>query len=348
MPSQRDKGIAWCDHTWNPTRGCSRVSQGCVNCYAEKQALRFAALPPLGVPETSGNRAGPFAGFVAKVNNHAAWTGKVELMEKKLWDPLHWRGPKRVFVNSMSDLFHEGLDFIQIDRVFAVMAMCSDITFQVLTKRAERLPQYVNDSARVRINRQIELWMEFRSDFPRGRSFSRYCEAWPLPNVHLGVSVEDQPNANKRIPELLATPAAKRFVSYEPALGPVDFRAWFSHLLPLSEIAGYLLNDGITDVRTEGLDWIIVGGESGPGARPFNTEWARSAISQCYDAEVKCFMKQFGASPFFLNPLESLGFDCEVMETRPDHPGFFLKMKDRKGGDMAEWPCWARIREFPG
>lgn len=266
--------IEWTDRTWNPVRGCSRVSQGCVNCYAEKMAARFS------------DEGHTFEGFAIRTPSGPRWTGKVELIESKLTEPLHWKKPQRVFVNSMSDLFHEALPDDAIDRVFAVMALCPHITFQILTKRPERMLKYFIIDAAERVERILNhdygctMWT-FK---PKGD--------WPLPNVWLGVSVEDQETADARIPLLLQTPAAIRFVSYEPALGPVDFRKFLPRRMSLDEIPGSALNDGCTDMWTIGLDWIIAGGESGPGARPPHPDWFRQVKEQCRAASVPFFMKQ--------------------------------------------------------
>jgi protein gp37 len=195
-----------------------------------------------------------------------SWTGRVELIESRLEEPLKWKTPRRVFVNSMSDLFHEALVWRVISDVFDVMERCPQHTFQVLTKREERM----------RI-------------FMAGRAL--------LPNVWLGVSVEDRARKN-RIEALRSTRAAVRFLSIEP----------------LIEDIGAL---DLTDV-----DWVIVGGESGPGARPFRLKWARSVKEQCKAAGVPFFMKQFGSNS-----------DCACMDT--------------KGGEPAEWPAEFRVREFP-
>lgn len=297
--------IQWCDLTWNPTRGCSRVSPGCKNCYAEKIAARFSG---------PGKLFEGFAEFrVIGGKREAHWTGQVGLIEKKLLEPLSWKrkalafaakhGRKpRCFVNSMSDPFHERLDFILIDCVFAVMALCPEIDFLVLTKRADRLPQYVNKYASVRVNRQIELWMEFMSDFPREISFARKLEEWPLPNVWAGVSVEDQQRADERIPYLLRTPAAVRFISAEPLLGPL-------HLWKLCSPDYYENNIGYETYPLRGmqaipdcdwehpkLDWVIVGSESGSGARPCEEVWVRSIKNQCVQAGVAFFYKQASLS----------------------------------------------------
>ena len=243
-------------------------------------------------------------------NGRPRWTGKVDLVEKHLEDPLRWKTPRRVFVNSMSDLFHEALLDEAIDRVFAVMAVCPQHTFEVLTKRSERMREWLT-----RDNIPDMLDVEIHAMGIRSRPEFQ----WPLPNVWLGVSVEDQATADERIPLLLRTPAALRFVSYEPALGPVNLLRYMS--VPLAEID----NPGAM------LDWVIVGGESGPGARPFDIPWARNTVAQCKAAGVACFVKQVGSVP---------------ME-RGERWRYEPKLKDRKGGDWEEWPADLRVREFP-
>jgi protein gp37 len=319
-----DTNIEWTDKTWNVMRGCARVSPGCLHCYAERQAHRF-----------SGPGA-PYEGLVQIANGHPQWTGKTRISEKILLEPLSWRKPQRVFVNSMSDLFYEGFSDEEIDRVFAVMALCPQHTFQVLTKRAERMREYFEKAA--------TLWGGV-TDFGEAEMYARYESIWlrmeeagvsigdriaggewPLKNVWLGVSAEDQQRADERIPHLRRTPAAIRFVSYEPALEAVDFTPYL-----------------------KGLDWIIVGGESGPGARSFDLARARNTIRQCRDAQVACFVKQLGstviADPFtdFPNSINLRGWvnSCNSRERGPI-------LYDRKGGDMSEWPEDVRVREYPG
>lgn len=282
--------IEWADAVWNPVRGCTRVSEGCRNCYAEAVAARFSK-PGL-----------PYHGFATSLP--ARWTGNVALITDRLKDPLHWRKPRRVFVNSMSDIFHEELLFTEdIAPVFQVMRQARQHQFLVLTKRPGRM-------------------LEF-------------CRAWgePLLNVWLGVSVEDQKTADERIPVLLTTPAAVRFVSYEPALGPVDFKP--AEIGQWPDMSRWMPNKAEWDDwkywmhRDYGIRWIIVGGESGPHARPFDVAWARSTIAQCRAAGVACFVKQLGPDPY------------------NGHPNYYLPMTDRKGGDMSEWPADLRVREFP-
>lgn len=319
MSDQRDGGISWTDETWNPIRGCSRVSEGCRNCYAEKVAGRFSG-PGLA-----------YEGLVTIGEKGSRWNGTVLLVHEHLGDPLRWKRPRRVFVNSMSDLFHESLPFETIAAVFGVMAAAPQHTFQVLTKRPARMREWFQwVEAKVIDGGDAEVRLCIgAADRLIDRSKHVAYPSWPLPNVWLGVSVEDQATANERIPLLLECPAAVRWVSYEPALGPVDFE-------------GLSLDDGsgLSAFRTgdlddeDGLDWIVVGGESGPGARPFDLAWARSVISQCSEAGIPCFVKQLGARPLTQHPME---------------PGALLvvSLADRKGGDTSEWSEDLCVRQWP-
>lgn len=316
--------IEWTEHTWNPVRGCSRVSEGCRNCYAERFAARFGKAKSCGAPAKSP--AGGYQGFVKLTPEGPRWTGKVELIPSMLLIPLKRKKPTTYFVNSMSDLFHEDLPDEAIDRIFAVMALCPQHRFQILTKRAARMEQYCNARAGQIADAIIKLRRERGDDgvvLPVP-SLDPVAVWWPLPWVWLGVSVEDQETADERIPHLLRTPAAVRFVSYEPALAAIDF----SRYLDPAEF-GY--NEPLT------LDWLIVGGESGPGARPFDIAWARWTLAQCKAAGVRCFVKQVGSKP--IDPEHHCAIDCGCGL----HHGF----RDRKGGTMAEWPNDVRVRETP-
>jgi protein gp37 len=241
--------IEWTDASWNPIRGCSRVSEGCRNCYAERSAARQAGI------------GGAYEGLVilgSKLKSPPTtaprWTGAIRLAdERTLTLPLRWRRPRRIFVNSMSDLFHEAAYEGWIDQVFEVMRQCPQHIFQILTKRPENMLHYLTTVDR---------------PFP----------SWPWSHVWLGISCEDQKTADERIPFLLDTSAAARWVSYEPALGPVDFRPWLT----------------VTRERDHMLDWIVAGGESGPGARPAHPDWFRSVRDQCVAAGVPFFFKQWG------------------------------------------------------
>ena len=271
-------GIEWTDSTWNPIRGCTRVSEGCRNCYAERQAMRF-----------NGPR-GAYEGLVTIANGHPAWTGKIQFVEKHLLDPLSWRQPRRIFVDSMSDLFHEGVTDEMRDQIFGVMLACPRHTFQVLTKRPQRMLEYLRDTS------LDTLGIYYTSIFEcLEKPEPEMPTAWPLPNVWFGVSVENQKAADERIPLLLKTPAAVRFLSCEPLLGPIEL-AWALSRNRLDIGAGFLLRGsfapGLETLRP--LDWVICGGESGPGARPMHPDWARSLRGQCQAAGVPFFFKQWG------------------------------------------------------
>lgn len=309
-------GIQWTDATWNPTVGCSIVSPGCTNCYAMRVAHRFCFTP--------GTK---FSGLTQFTKAGPVWNGTVRLDEKALDQPLRWKRPRRIFVNSMSDLFHEALPDEAIDKVFAVMALAPQHTFQVLTKRAQRMRDYLTKLPA----RQDML------DCGPALDWSKF----PLPNVWLGVSVERQQEADERIPLLLDTPAAVRFLSCEPLLGPIHlthirFRGKSGGMEDWDALDPHLeQHDGespLGNVNTVG--WVIVGGESGPGARPMAIEWAHSLVMQCRDAKVACFVKQLGADPRCL--------DGTPFPTERRMGGW-----DRKGGDMDLWPEDLRVREFP-
>lgn len=298
-------GIEWTESTWNPIRGCSRVSEGCRNCYAETVANRFK-----GPGE-------PYEGLIAKGGQ---WNGVVKLVEHKLDEPCRWSKPRMIFVNSMSDLFHPAVPFETIAGIFGMMAAASWHTFQVLTKRPERAVEFFD-------------WLEAhpdRSNFDTRRLQSTYPGAawqpfllaqaavdllpdqgaglkvdlkgqWPLPNLWLGVNVEDQATADERIPLLLDTPAAVRWISAEPLLGPVALRPFLQRgdheLREMDPMAAAMLSQaeekGSAWVRP-GIDWVVVGGESGPGARPMHPDWPRSIRDQCQADRVPFLFKQWG------------------------------------------------------
>jgi protein gp37 len=280
--------IEWTEKTWNPIVGCSIVSPGCTNCYAMKMAARIERMG--GAPQYDGTTKPSRAG--------AVWTGKVALAEKALLEPLKRQKPTTYFVNSMGDLFHEDVPDEWIDRVFSVMALCPQHTFQVLTKRSARMREYctkmfveVDEWDRIEIA-AVGLGATLDQALDAGKLFDK-----PLPNVWLGVSSEDQTRADERIPDLLSTPAAVRFVSAEPLLGPIDL---------LQPQMGKAFCDALCKEHCQAqsdqecpkfdgqLDWVIVGGESGKGARPMHPDWARSLRDQCANAGVAFFFKQWG------------------------------------------------------
>ena len=298
--------IEWARHpvtgkgaTWNPITGCRLVSEGCRHCYAARLAATRMKNHPSRKGLARANAAGEFK-FTGEVRFNAEW----------LDQPLRWRAPRGIFVCAHGDLFAEGVTDEMIDKVFAVMALCGSMpsrslrssplghVFFVLTKRPERARAYISDPAKIR--RVYELVCDIAVEgeenvvlvppgldpdlAPRGRRVP--LDRWPLPNVWLGTSIEDQATADKRVPELLATPAAIRFVSAEPLLGEVDFTAICTGHYFIDALRGLKYHDAPEGVHsaTEAcarLDWIITGGESGPHARPMHPAWARSLRDQC-------------------------------------------------------------------
>lgn len=271
--------IEWTDATWNPITGCSVVSPGCTNCYAMRLAGTRLAHHPSRAGLTTDSKSGP------------VWNGHVRLNEQWLDQPLRWRRPRRIFVCAHGDLFHPAVPDEWIDRVFAVMGECPQHTFQVLTKRAARMREYL--TAR---KSAPQIAVPITDGLLAQHPFN--SELQPPANIWLGVSAEDQPRADERIPHLLNTPAAVRFVSAEPLLGPLVltatiWRAADGDLCQLDALAGELWASGFCDPdHTPSLDWVIVGGESGPGARPMHPQWARDLRDQCVAAGVPFFMKQ--------------------------------------------------------
>jgi len=245
--------------TWNPVTGCTKVSEGCHRCYAERMARRLAGR--YGYPEQPRHF-------------------DVTLHPDRLEEPLRWRKPRTVFVCSMGDLFHEDVPIEFIDKVFAVMALSPAHTFQVLTKRPDRMKTYLEYN-----KGQIEyVWLvnALRHGIHIGQR--RHLE-WPLANVWCGTTAENQRTADERIPLLLQTPAAVQFVSCEPLLSHIDLVQSVNKLHWLDKAS----------LEPGGIDWAIVGGESGPGARPMHPEWARSIQNQCQEAGVAFLFKQWGA-----------------------------------------------------
>jgi len=293
-----DSKIEWTDATWNPTRGCSRVSEGCRHCYAERVAARFSG------------PGQPYEGLVRISNTldgrkPTGWNGTVRMVAEHLADPLRWKRPRRVFVNSMSDLFHELLTNEQIAAVFGVMAAAPQHTFQVLTKRARRMREWFEwvrcqrgqvDNARSVCSQAASPLVKKRWDFAMGD------RSWPLRNVWLGVSVENQAAADERIPELLRTPAAVRWISAEPLIGPVQLGPVGLHYAYRCEECGDNAQPesdgtchhcgGDCEMSRDRLDWCVMGAESGPGARAADPAWFRSLAEQCRAARVPVFFKQ--------------------------------------------------------
>jgi protein gp37 len=347
--------IEWTDATWNPVVGCSIVSPGCTNCYAMKMAARIEKMASSPMAKHV-NVQTHYVGTTQQSKSGAVWTGKVALApDHILTAPLRWKKPRKIFVNSMGDLFHESIPDEWIDRVFAVMALCPQHTFQVLTKRAERMRQWMIP-ARAHSVGMVALEAVLRDHAARDHSMLGagvilvgdipHLKNWPLPNVWLGVSCELQQEADERIPLLLQTPAAIRFISAEPLLGPIDLvnieapdkvegERWTFDALtngdyytqhdPTGESP--MTNGGDGPYREHALDWIIVGGESGAHARPFHLEWAIDLLDQCRGPGIPCFIKQLGDAA--------------------QSSGYPYPLKKRKGGDLTEWPDALQVREMP-
>lgn len=260
--------------TWNPVTGCTKVSAGCDHCYAETFAERWRGIP----------------------GHHFEHGFDVTLRPERLKEPLHWKKPKRIFVNSMSDLLHESVSEGFVAQAFAVMAVTPRHTYQLLTKRHGRMRSLLS-----REKFADDVWA-LAMQLDGGIAFQ--LRKWPLPNVWLGVSAEDQKWWDVRVPALLETPAAVRFVSAEPLLGPVDMGLAPGGLAP---------------------DWLIIGGESGRGARPMAVEWVRDMLAQCRQPGVQTvpFIKQLGS-----------------VAGREAGAG-------PKGGDWDKWPEDLKVREFP-
>lgn len=319
--------IQWTEDTWNPIVGCSVVSPGCTNCYAMRRTA----------PRLSKNPATPhYHGTVQPSKGGYVWTGKISIAgDTAFLKPLRIRKPTMFFVNSMSDLFHENVPDEVIDRIFAIMALCPQHTFQVLTKRSARMREYVSNPGTSRGVYEIVCDMVVEDSLPAvlrldgiddpgiKPSWPRiHLQQWPLPNVWLGVSVEDQKRADERIPDLLDTPAAIRFISAEPLLGPVDLtsipaypscdlRCGKRPVLGMTPYQFMALQEGRLavvptynvlnephlkklNINLSFLNWVIVGGESGKGARPMHPHWARQIRDQCASAGVPFFFKQWG------------------------------------------------------
>ncbi|MDF1720546.1 MAG: phage Gp37/Gp68 family protein [Minwuia sp.] len=304
-------GIEWTGHVWNPIVGCSVLSKGCTNCYAMSMAHRLGSMA--ATPH--------YHGLTRKVKGTVVWTGKVAAAPDATWlAPLKRRKPTTYFVNSMGDPFHEAVPDVLVDYMFAIMALCPQHIFQILTKRPERMRDFM---AHILSRRLVggQNWptspledaafnivedMGLDGNVAATSAYEAWHD-WPLPNVWLGTSVEDQASADARIPALLDTPAAIRFISAEPLLGPVDLTLDGLMYFDCADDCEYRFHDyttGVTECRRcedsfktddPGLDWVICGGEAGPGARPMHPDWARSLRDQCAAAGVPFFMKQMSA-----------------------------------------------------
>lgn len=285
--------IPWCDETWNPMTGCTPVSDGCEHCYAKRLAGRN--LPVTACPVCHGKGGSltweppsdPDSQDIRRFETCPECDGagyfyfEPHFYPIRLGKPLYWKKPRRIFVCSMSDLFHEAFTDHQIGEVLEVMARCPQHTFMLLTKRPERMREYVlrHDGA-------------------------------PLANVWLGVTAENQQRADERIPILLDTPAAVHWVSCEPLLGPVTFsEAGWHDYFDGWDTQEHVSRDEYGDcvlepqrLSTYRLEWVVVGGETGPGARPMRPEWALDVWRECKAAGVPFFWKSWGANDPWIDP----------------------------------------------
>jgi protein gp37 len=296
--------ISWTDETLNPLVGCSKVSEGCTHCYAET-----AAATP---------RLQQFPQYQGVIDKHGHWNGTINFVPEQLNKLFHMKKSRRIFMPSMSDPFHENVKDEWLDQIMAAIALNPHLTVKMLTKRPERMKKYFERDFYGCVMKAFDkLPQDLVVKSPR----LSYRQTWPLPNLWLGVTVENQKEADERISLLLETPAAVRFLSIEPMLNSIDFED-----VPVG-MFGPLRPYGGVSVETPKIDWVIIGGESGSNARPFHLEWAESIIQQCKDAGVAVFTKQTGSNAFY--------------QGKP------FKTKSRAGTDPSEWPENLRIQQFP-
>jgi protein gp37 len=334
--------IEWTDSTWNPIRGCSRVSEGCRNCYAERVAARFSGKgePYEGlaiwreIPQASGG-----------VRLEPQWTGKIRLIDSHLYDPLRWKDPRKIFVNSMTDPFHPGVTESALDSIFAVMALSDWHIHQMLTKRVKRMREYTRsvgqiaacDILQARVARFAEAIAIERGESTKSPWWDVWLENWPLKNIWLGASAEDQPNYDYRRDDLENTDAAVIWWSLEPLIGPITLNFDISKRLP---------------------DWIVVGGESGPDARPMHPKWPRDIRDECRRAGVPLFFKQWGEFLPIRNerfPQISVHEDGSRSRTLRECEGWKImsRVTRRIAGvhghllDGEEWKQFPKVKDMP-
>lgn len=319
--------IEWTDATWPVTVGCDHVSEGCDHCYAATLTSGRLAHQPV------------YAGLA----EHGRFNGTVRCLPDRLGWPVKWRKPRRIFVCSMSDLFHESVPDDFIAQVFAVMSGCPQHTFQVLTKRHARMRALVSSDA---FRAEVAVWAGRRfenGDLMHDRVAYRN---WPLPNVWLGVSAENQHWAEIRVHALLSTPAEVRWVSAEPLLGPIDLRN-------LKARNGALIDALCGDVKSPkgeiyaacpgSVSWVVAGGESGAGARPMHPDWARSLRDQCQSARVPYLFKQWGAHRWVEHSRYDDATQCWVADgIEPQRVAKKLAGRELDGREWNEYPrVWA-------
>lgn len=328
---------SWNPETWNPVVGCEPAGVGCLNCYAKNIAHR-------GMCEQH-------RGLTQLTKDGIQWTGEVRLVPDQLDKPLRWRKPRMVMCPSMGDLFHRDVPFEFVAAVFGVMAACPQHFFVIPTKRTARMREglaWMDKGSPEKTVLEAMYYARQAGCLHEGverrwkglwrRNWSRH---WPLPNIALLASVSTQADADRLLPDLMRCPAAVLGVSYEPAISEIDWRPWvFDRDGAISEAlrGPALLNYEQAEASVgRPLDWLIVGGESGPSARPCDVAWIRSTVEQCRDAGVPCFVKAVGANPV----------DSEAPRPLTHDQRRALVGASRKGGDPSRWPASLRIRELP-
>ena len=320
----KDTKIEWCDHSWSPWRGCTKVSPGCANCYAETLSKRNPAV--LG-------QWGKGKPRVKAKNWNEPW--KWDQNTGILWDEERAAGlPVRrpTVFPSLCDWLDDEVPIEWLAEFLQLIHATPNLTWLLLTKRPENFEERVAHALEVgdyhkdRMAPWLDRWL---------------CGDSPA-NVWLGTSVEDQTRADERIPALLKIPARGRFLSLEPLLGPVQIKdEWLGYPCHGCQTCGFTRGHRLTELP--GLDWLIIGGESGPGARPCNVEWVRSLVRQGKEAGVPTFVKQLGAEPTFNAPRKIDDWGQEHIS----EGAWISAMTHPKGGDPAEWPEDLRVREFP-
>jgi protein gp37 len=295
--------ISWTDCVWNPIAGCSPASAGCQFCYAKGMASRLVCM----------GQAAKYGGLTRKVDGKVFWTGEVRFVESDLLKPLLWRKPRMVFVDSMSDWCHARVSDAWRDQMLAIAALTPQHSYQALTKRAAIMRNYLNDPS---VPARVEAAMR---KLVAKKGIKAPVFSWPLANWWTGVSIENQQVADERLPLLSASCSAIRFASCEPLLGPVKLGKFASK-----------------------LDWVIVGGESGRSARPFEVEWMENLRRECQKQGTAFFSKQLGANPFHH------GVQLLILEPSKKDPSKLIK--SGHAGDLDAWPkslAHLTVREFP-
>lgn len=319
--------------TWNPITGCTSASEGCANCWAKELHERF-------------HGKGSF--------------DKVTLHEDRLTQPLHWRKPRVVFTD-MCDPFHEAVPDAFLDRMMAVIALSPQHQFLLLTKRSKRMLEYMTRREVLPGSFSRKFGAEYKTPCDKVYSLIRdhygYKDRellWPLPNLWLGITAETQQTADERIPDLLTTPAAHRWISVEPMLGPIDLHAvprpdnaYFQWRGETGCIGPKSEPDDYVYACKQGISWVIVGGESGSKARPCNVDWIRGVVGQCKDAGAPVLVKQMGSGPV-IHPNQW----CEWFDSA-DWPGqtvateMEIRLRSRSGADPSAWPADLRVQQYP-